>query len=142
MHNRYIIQTNIKPEEFFNKNLDLEIKPEYVKGYKYSVRDKFKNDMYLSCGMDGTFNSMVLNSPFNPNYVLYLLVIEGEATILPAIGFQMRPTEGGIFDPIDIESSKHPLNKEFTKSFKKYIEETMDFLPEDIFLVERLLNLP
>jgi hypothetical protein len=140
MYNRYLIQTNTKVEEFFNKNKDLEIQPFNIGSFKYSIRDKFKNYMLIGCDRNGAINSLGINSIFNPYYVLYLLVTEESATLQPIDVFYNEIIEVPFWDPIDTESLKYPLSKEFTISFKKYIDVTMDFLSEDIFFLECYSN--
>jgi len=96
--------------------------------------------MLIGCDRSGAINSLGINSIFNPYYVLYLLVTEESATLQPIDVFYNEIIEVPFWDPIDTESLKCPLSKEFTTSFKKYIDVTMDFLSEDIFFLECFSN--
>jgi hypothetical protein len=137
MHNKYIIQTATTAEEFFARNKEIEIHKTDMESHQYGARDKFGNYMFIGCDTDGMINSLVINSIFNAFYVLYRLVTDDNAIILPADVYHENYESESIYAPMNTEPHQAPLNKEFTESFRKYIESNMDFLPDGIFLIER-----
>ncbi|MCX6254391.1 MAG: hypothetical protein NTV31_07930 [Bacteroidia bacterium] len=136
MHNKYIIQTSSTPYEFFDRHNDLVVHVTDMKSHRYEIHDKFGNHMFIGCDTNDTINNLIVGTLFNPYYVLYLLIIDEDATILPADVFLTYLKYESIYEPMSMEPHQTLLNREFTESFKRYIESTMDFLPDDIFFIQ------
>jgi hypothetical protein len=136
MHNKYIIQTKSTPYDFFDKHVDLFVHITDMKSHRYEIHDKFGNHMFIGCDTNDTINNLVVGHLFNPYYVLYLLVTDEEATILPADVFHTYLKNESFYEPMSMEPHQAQLSREFTVSFKRYIESTMDFLPDDIFFIQ------